>query len=479
MAMHAIQAIVLAAGKAQRFNIGKTKLLFTLCGQEMIIYATKVLEELNIPTTVVTGFQGNLVQETINHYHNNHIKFIEQEKQHGTGHAVLCTRSAWQEDHILVLNGDMPLITPDIICTLFEEHSNNNASISFVIAENTELKSGYGRIVKKDNAIKIIEAKEFSGSVHEHPFINAGIYLFKRTFLEQYIEFLKTNRVSNELHIPDLVALASEQKKPIVTVTVPFDDIRGINTLKELWQAEQVKQTNIINHWMENGVRFLMPTTTCIDLNVCIGAGSVVEGNVSLLGNTTIGNNCHIQQGARLTNVILADEATIQAYSVIEETNIESNAIIGPYAHIHSKSHIGEKAVVGNFVEIKQSTLDDKSKAKHLSYLGNAKIGKEVNIGAGTITCNYDGRTKHQTTIKDNAFIGSDTIIVAPVTIAENSYTAAGSVITQDVPANALAIARSHQTIKEDYANRIRKPSEKLSKKMVKPTNNHEKIIEP
>lgn len=338
MASAGVQAIVLAAGRAKRFNTQTSKLLATICGQEMVLYVTKALAELTIETTVVVGYQAESVKKVIETVHGPLIKFVLQEKQGGTGHAVLCTEDYWHADNILVMNGDMPLVTPDIIGALCEAHQKTNAVASIVVAHDLDPSGAYGRIVKSGNSLKIVEAKEFTADITEHPYINAGIYIFKRSFIEQYLPNLETNKTSNELHITDLIAIASNNKDVIATITVPFDRVRGINTLKELWQAEQIKRADIMSFWMLQGVRFAMPHTCHIDLNVRIGAGSCIEGNVMLRGQTIIGADCYISNGCNLCDAILADHVVIRPYTILENVQVKTGTVIGPFIYLRDQS---------------------------------------------------------------------------------------------------------------------------------------------
>jgi bifunctional UDP-N-acetylglucosamine pyrophosphorylase / glucosamine-1-phosphate N-acetyltransferase len=347
MATGSVQAVVLAAGRAKRFNTATSKLLATICGQEMVLYGTQALAELKIPTTLVIGYQGELVRQVVERFHGtDQVTFVTQERQEGTGHAVLCTRSYWQQEHILVLNGDMPLVTPDLIKALCDAHIKTNATVSLVVAHNTEPSGAYGRIVKEGNTVKIVEAKEFTADINDHPLINAGIYLFKRSFIEQHLPTLEKNKTSNELYITDLVGIASRQQEIIATVTVPFDRVRGINTLKELWTAEQIKRSDIMTYWMLNGIRFTMPHTCHIDVSVRIGAGTVIDGNVSLNGTTSIGQQCHISANCVLTDAIIADQVSIAPCCVITKAHLKTGMHLGPFSHVHQESVVGKQEIL-------------------------------------------------------------------------------------------------------------------------------------
>lgn len=337
-----LQAIVLAAGKANRFKTGRTKLLETICGQEMILYATKLLEKLNIETTVVVGHQKSDVESTIKNHHNN-CTFVYQKEQLGTGHAVTCTRKTWNKEHILILNGDMPLVTAEIIEQLYKKHTTNNAAISFVASHIEHTQHAYGRIVRKNKTIKIVEAKDFTGDPNAHCWINAGIYLVNRTFLENYIKQLHSNNASHEFYITDLVGIASDSNLTVETVPAPFDNIRGINTLEELWAAEQIKQLELIRNWMQNGVRFIKAQNVHLDINVTIGKGSCIGGGVYLLGNTTIGEHCTIREYTTLEHAIVGNGSTIKSHSVVTNATVAANKIVGPFAHIDSTNTFTKK----------------------------------------------------------------------------------------------------------------------------------------
>jgi len=470
---HNVQAIILAAGKSARVKTGKSKLLETICGQELILYPTRLLADLAIATLVVTGYQKEHIEEIIKKQHGDSITFITQHEQHGTGHAIACTQDIWSAEHILIINGDIPLVTADIIENLYTQHIASNATISFVTAHNTDPSIGYGRVIKKENVIHIIEAQEFHDDPAEHCCINAGIYLIKKTFLQKNIHDIKCNNANKEFYCTDLITIASNQNEPIHTITVPFDRIRGINTLHELWAAEHIKRSELITYWMNNGVRFCLPHNAHVDLNVTIGAGSFIGSGVHLLGRTTIGTQCNIAPFTVLDNATVGDNTKILSHCVISNATIGNDALIGPFAHIKQESHVGNQTVIGNFVEIKKTIIGDNTKAKHLSYLGDAQIGSGVNIGAGTITCNHNGIKKNKTIIEDQAYIGANTLLIAPVTVQTNAFTAAGSVITHDVPKNALAIGRSQQVNKEGYALTMQEKKQKKNESTDESLDNH------
>lgn len=451
-----LQAIILAAGKSSRFKTNHSKLLEKICGQEMILYITKLLSGFEVQTTVVVGYQREMIEAAIKNNHQENINFVHQEQQLGTGHALMCTQELWQNNHILVLNGDVPLITADCIETLYKKHISQNADISFIVAHNIDPDlSAYGRVIQEGSSIKIVEAKDDTRENSEHCCINAGIYLFKKDFLNNNINEISKSKVTGELYITDLINIACKKGFKVETVSAQVDVIRGINTLKELWAAEQIKRAEIIKNCMMNGVRFAFAQNCHVDLNSKIEAGTNIGVGVQVYGNSRIGANCKIEAFSIIDNAVIEDDVTIRSHTVIKDSTISKNSIVGPFAHVHSNTVVKENVIIGNFVEVKNSEIGDSSKAKHLTYLGDTQVGANVNIGAGTITCNYNGILKQRTIIKDNVFIGSNNSLVAPVTIGNNAFTAAGSVITENVPDYALAIARAGQINKEDYAKKL------------------------
>lgn len=464
-----LQAIILAAGRSTRFNTQQSKLIEKICGQEMILYITKLLEKLKIETTIVLGHQKETLESLIKQNHSN-IKFVYQDEQFGTGHAVLCSKDTWNKEYILILNGDVPLVDEEIINSLFNKHISTNSELTFVTAYNIDPSlNSYGKVIKNGEKIKIVEAKD---EILEHKeknsysYVNAGIYLTNKEFLKKSIHSLPKSKVTSELYITELINIASNKKLKVETLSVSFDKVRGINTLEELWATEQIKRSELIKYWMHQGIRFSAAQNNHIDLNVSIGCGTYIGASVQLYGNTKIGKNCKIEAFCILENAIIEDNVNIQPNSIIKNSHIKNNSIIGPFAHINLSTTISEHSNIGNFVEIKKSKVGSNTKIKHLSYIGDAQIGNEVNIGAGTIICNYNGITKEKTIINDKAHIGSNNNLIAPVTIGENSYTAAGSTITKDVPDGALAIARTYQVNKEEYAYKLKKAKFYSAKKI-------------
>lgn len=455
--MQNIQAVVLAAGKSTRFNTSRSKLNEKICGQEMILFPLKILANLKIPVTIVVGYQKEIIESTIKNNINSSVSFVEQKEQNGTGHALICTKENWNKDNILILNGDLPLIDQAMIEELYKKHITSNSVFSFVIAHNIDPRpNAYGKVIEKDTFIKIVEEKDAQEDLSNYP-INAGIYIVKKDFLLESINEIKASSKTGEFYLTVLPDLASQKNKKIVTLEVPFDKVRGVNTLEELWAAEAIKKTELITDFMHHGVLFENPIYAKIDIGVKIGAGTSISQGVVLQGKTEIGSNCQIKDFSKITDSYIEDGAIINSHTIVENSIIKANAEVGPFALIHSESKIGKHSTIGHFVETKKSVIGSNSKAKHLTYIGDAEVGNHVNIGAGTITCNFNGYEKPKTIIKDHSFIGSNNSLVAPVIIGENTYTAAGSVITDNVPDNAFAIARSRQITKEEYAYKYKR----------------------
>ena len=449
------EAILLAAGKSSRFNTSATKLSFTICGQEMIRYPLNLLASMGLKTTVVVGYQQEAIRKILD-THNYNVTCVEQGMQKGTGHALLCTKEFWTHERVLIMNGDAPLLTSSHLTELIQRHEESKATISLIASFNADPTiTGYGRIVREGKTIAIVEQREFTGDPTKECLLNAGVYLIERSFLEETVAAFETHP-GGEIFITDLVKKASDAHLHVEVVTVPFDYTRGINTLKELWVAERLVTSELISGWMEKGVRFFSPESVSLDVDVTIEPDTTIGHGVQLRKGTRIGRGVTIEGYSVITGAVISDSAKIFSHSVIADSIIHKGAHVGPFAHVHKQSSCHTQSVVGNFVEVSKSTIGALSKAKHLTYLGQAHIGKEVTIGAGTITCNFDGTKKHQTIIKDHAFIGSNSALIAPITIGQDAIIAAGSTITQDVPANALAIARQRQVTKKDYAPLIR-----------------------
>ncbi len=451
-----ITMIILAAGRSTRFGLRTSKLAFPVCGRALVLYPLTIAQKLTLPTLVVTGYQKELITQLIHDNSSGNVVCIEQSEQRGTGHAVLCALTHVSTDYVLIMNGDMPLVTSSLIQELIELQKKDDATIAFVIAECPDADHSYGTVVEQQGSVAIVEARDLKGAAPGRT-INAGIYLIEKNFLNRAMKDLMTHE-NHEIYITDIIARASAAREKISMLTADYTLVRGINTMYELAAAEKIMRRSYIDEWMKKGVYFENPETTIIDYDVTIGQGSRIGSGVHLLHGSSIGDYSVIGHDSTIESSHIADEVTIRPYCVISRSEIYDQAIIGPFAHLRDVHSVHEKGTIGNFVEVSNSTIGASSKAKHLAYIGNATIGQMVNIGAGTITCNYDGVRKNITVIEDHVKVGSNNSLVAPVTLGRHAMTGAGSVITEDIPPFALGIARTHQINKEHYVHRLNEP---------------------
>jgi len=455
MSTNNTQAILLAAGRSSRFKRKKSKLLSKICGRAMVIFPLKVLNKLNIPVTAVINYQGDEIKEEVKREKIKDINFVSQIDAKGTASAVLSSKEHWSAKNILVLNGDVPLITKELISDLMEKHEKNNASVSLLSTYVLNPK-GYGRIVENNGKVRIYEEKDCPEEFKNSNKINVGVYLFKRTFLQKYLEKLEKSPVSGEFYLTDLIAFASDKNLGVQDVPASFDEVRGVNDLQELWAVDQILRSNLIKHWMRNGVRFELAQNIHVDIDVEIGAGSFIGTGAHIIGGSKLGEECIVGAFSIIKNSKLGEGVFVDYHSIVQDSVIGKGAEVGPFARLRNGVSLGENAVVGNFVEVKNSKISTNTKVKHMAYVGDASVGKNVNIGAGTVFCNYDGKKKHRTIIEDDVFVGSNDTLIAPVKISKGAYTAAGSTITKDVPSGSLAIARPIQENKDGYASRIK-----------------------
>lgn len=461
-----IQAVVLAAGKSSRFKTTTSKLVTPLCGKPLITHQLAAIASHNIPVTLVLGYQADEVLAAAKSVPHIDVSAIMQLEQKGTGHAVAISKPAWKAETLLVTYGDCPLITPGAIGELIQNHQASGAAITIVTTDVFN-PTGFGRIISENGQIRVVEEKDATPDQRSITLVNAGLYLFERAFLEEALENITPSPVTGEYYLPEVLPYAYKKGLKVHSMLLPFDSVRGANTLEELWQVEQIMRARIISHHMKNGVRFVLAQTNHIDAEVEIGPDSVIHAGAVIRGKTHIGTGCTISPHVVIDDSRLGNKVTVHAHSVLSDTTVAANAQVGPFARLCNNAIIGESSVVGNFVEVKNSSLGSNTKAKHHSYLGDASIGNSVNIGAGTITCNYDGFEKHTTVIDDNAFIGSNNSLVAPVHIGAGAFTAAGSTITKDVESNDLAIGRARQVNKAGYAHCLRTAAEQVNEKTI------------
>ena len=445
-----VHAVVLAAGKATRFGTGQSKQLVPVCGVPMVQHVVSELHALKLSVTVVLGHQADEISAMLTSHNQERCTIALQMAQRGTGHAVQCSQELWTGEHILIINGDMPLMTADALSSLIEQHIAANNALTFVTSELTD-PTGYGRVVPGP---VIREEKECTATEKEITTVNAGIYVVRRSFAERALAQLTASSVTGEIYITDLVAIAGGEAGGVGTYHIAAPFVRGVNTLAELAIAEHFLYERIRQQWLQRGVRLIDPSSILIEKNVSIGCGAVIGRGVHLQENTVIGERVIIEAYSMLRNAKVHNEAHVYGHSVIENSVVGTATQIGPFARLRDNAVIGDHAVVGNFVEIKKSTLGMAAKAKHLAYLGDAVVGEYSNIGAGTITCNYDGKNKHRTVIGDKVLIGANSSVVAPIAIENEAVIAAGSTITRAVPAGALGIGRARQENKEGWVMR-------------------------
>ena len=432
------------------------KVLHAAGGLSLIEHVLRTADTLS-PTSIVivVGHQADAVEAALAGRPN--LQFARQEPQLGTGHALLQAEQALTGANgtVVLLSGDAPLLTPATLQALVNRHVETGAAAT-VLTATVDEPSGYGRIERRDGRISgIVEHKDASAEQRQIREINSGIYAFDLQPLFAALKQIGSANAQGEYYLPDLVTIYRDRGLKVETLTLEDPrEILGVNSRGELAQIGQLLKMSRNAALMASGVTIVDPATAYIGPDVAIAADTIIHPNVYLEGRTTIGSGCEIQCGVRIVNSTLEDNVFVNSYCVITDSHIARGAKLGPFAHIRPDSHVGEDAHVGNFVELKKTALGRGSKANHLAYLGDAVIGEGVNVGAGTITCNYDGKKKHQTTIEDGAFIGSDSQLVAPVTIGKGAYVAAGSSITENVPAGSLAISRGKQINKEGWVDR-------------------------
>ena len=435
-----LAVIALAAGKSTRFKSKTSKVLHLVGERPMLGYTLDLAAELALkPPVLVVGPE---TEEEIRTWAGERARYVRQTERLGTGHAVLQTREMIEGhcDQVLVLYGDMPLLQLDTLRALVRRQAETKAAVGLltVIRENPR---GFGRILREaDNRVlSIVEEAEASPREREIRELNVGVYVFDADFLWEHLPKLKPSANKGELYLTDLIGMASRARRPIVSVTVddPAETL-GINTRVDLAAAETVLRQRINREWMLSGVTLMDPATITIGPEVTIGRDTVIHANTHLRGATTIGEDCEIGPNTIIEHCTLGQRCRVLA-SVLEHAVMEDDTDIGPFGHLRKGARMCEGAHMGNFGEMKNSTLGPGAKMGHFSYLGDAEVGEAVNIGAGTITCNYDGERKHRTEIEKGAFIGSDTMLVAPVHIGAGAKIGAGSVVTHDLPPQAIA----------------------------------------
>jgi len=461
---------ILAAGKGTRLKSRHPKVLHEIAGKPLLAHVVAAAVQVVSPQDVfaIVGYQAERVRQALA---STGINFVLQAEQRGTGHAMMEARKALQGfDTVLVLSGDVPLIRPETIARVRDFHLTHGAAMTILTAEPDD-PTGYGRVLRKvrkgkesDLVERIVEQKALRGREERHREVNSGIYAFATRPLYAHIRRLGTDNPHQEFYLTDMAEhLRKAGEKVMALRAEDSSEVIGVNTRLELAQLDARLRDRKARELMEAGITIFRPETCDIDADVQIGPDTVLEPFVQLIGRTKIGADCRIRSYSVITNCELGDGVLIRPGCMLEDSIVRDRAELGPYSHLRPGSDIGEGAHVGNFVETKKTRLGKGSKANHLTYLGDAVIGEKVNVGAGTITCNYDGTNKYPTVIDDGAFIGSDTTLVAPVRIGRDAYVGAASCVTEDVPADALALARGRQVNKEGWAAERRAKARKIA----------------
>lgn len=442
-------SLILAAGKGTRMKSGKSKVLHTVNGIPMVKRVLNTMKNIGIEKNIfILGYKKEDVLAVM-----GDVEYVEQLEQLGTGHAVLIAREKIEnaKEDILVTYGDTPLLTERTLLNMKEKFYEGELDC-ILLSCKVKNPFGYGRIIKKDGKIvNIVEENEATPEEKKITEGNMGVYIFKYDSLLKIIGKIDNNNAKGEYYLTDAVKIMTEEGYKVDSYQIDDEDeVLGVNSKAQLAQASKILRNRKNTELMDSGVVLIDPDTTYIEENVSIGEDTVVYPNVIIQGDTEIGKNCIIYSNTRIENSVIKDNVKIES-SLVENSILEEGVTVGPFAHLRPKTHLKNNVHVGNFVEVKNAILEAGVKAGHLTYLGDAEIGENTNIGAGTITCNYDGKKKHKTSIGKNSFIGSNSIIVAPAEIGEKSFTAAGSVITKKVPDNTLAFGRAKQTNKEGW----------------------------
>jgi bifunctional UDP-N-acetylglucosamine pyrophosphorylase / glucosamine-1-phosphate N-acetyltransferase len=458
-----IAIAIMAAGKGTRLKSKHPKVLHEIGGKPILAHVIATAKKV-VPASdifVIIGHEAERVREAVA---ATGVKFVVQAEQRGTGHTLMVAREALsgnksgnKYDQVIVLSGDAPLITAETIKMLRDFHTQQKAAMTLLSAD-LDNPSGYGRVLRKGKRATadvqaIVEEKSANPRQRKIREINSGFYAFDAPALYEHIDRLSTANPHSEYYLTDMAEVFHRARKKVAAIKASdAGEVLGSNTRAEMMQLDARLRLAKCRALMDQGVTIFYPETCVIDSDVEVGPDTTIEPFVQLLGLTKIGSDCRIRSYSVIENSVIGDRVTVRPGTIMEDSRVASEAVIGPYSHLRAGSDVGEGAHVGNFVETKKMKLGKGSKANHLTYLGDAEIGEGVNIGAGTITCNYDGVNKHKTVMEDGVFIGSDSTLVAPVTIGRGAYVAAASCITEDVPADALAVSRARQTVKEGWA---------------------------
>ena len=453
--------VILAAGEGARMRSERAKVLHPLGGRPLIAYPVTLARTVGARgIVVVVGHQGDLVRAALGAAPD--IRFAEQKAQHGTGHALAMARPLVPEDamELLLLYGDVPLLSAETVGRLLAHHRATRAAatvLTFAPADPT----GYGRIVRhgrtRGRIRRIVEERDATAAERRIREVNSGVYCFDSRLLWPALERVAPDNDQGEFYLTDVIGHLAARRRRVETL--PVDDpveVAGVNDRRQLAELEGVVRARALARLMAEGVTVVDPASTYVGVDVAVGRDTVLYPGVRLDGRTVIGTGSVVGTGCQMTDVTVGRDVTLRPYCVLAGAIVEDHAVLGPFAHLRPGSVVKVAAKIGNFVELKKAVVGRGAKVPHLSYVGDATVGEAANLGAGTITCNYDGVRKHQTVIGARAFVGTNSSLVAPLTIGEDAYVAAGSVITADVPAGALALGRAQQVIKEGWTARRR-----------------------
>ena len=452
----------MAAGKGTRLKSKRPKVLHEIGGRALLLHVIAAAKTVVSADRIycIIGHEADKVRAAAE---STGVRFVLQAEQRGTGHALQQVKAYFAAhsteavpEHLLVLSGDVPLIRPETIAEVCEVHLRERAAMTILTAVPPD-PTGYGRVLRaaqnSPEVTAIVEQKSLTSEQSGAREINSGIYCFRTSALFGELDSLSTDNAHGEFYLTDVAAmLVADGERVVAVKAASVDEVLGANTIAEMMHLDAAMRMESAKRLMAQGVTILRPDTCVIDAGVAVGADTTIEPYVQLLGASRIGQECRIRSYSVIQNSTLGDGVLVRNGCILDGAEVASEAVLGPYAHLRPESRIGERAHVGNFCETKKVSLGAGSKANHLTYLGDAVIGAGVNIGAGAITCNYDGLHKHLTTIGDGVFVGSDSTLVAPVTLGDGAYVAAGSCITEDVPSGALALGRSRQVTKEGWA---------------------------
>ncbi len=447
------KAIILAAGKGTRMKSKHPKVVHKVCGKEMVNHVIDVSKKSGVQDVVVILGHGS---ETVKESIPSDSQIAMQTEQLGTGHAVKMAKEYINDDDtIVVLCGDTPLVKEDTLRRLFAYHVEKGY-VATVLTTKVDNPNGYGRIIRDnhEDLLKIVEQKDASEEEKLVNEINSGIYCFDGKSLREALDLIDNNNAQGEYYLTDTIKIMRDRGEKVGAYNgSTIEELMGVNSRVELSKAEEIMRKRINTSHMVNGVTIIDVNSTYIESDVEIGNDTIVYPGVMLKGNTKIGSGCIIGMNCNISNSTIGDYTEVESSTIID-SNVGENTIVGPYAYLRPNSNIGSHVKIGDFVEVKNATIGDNSKASHLSYIGDAYVGKNVNIGCGVVFVNYDGHHKFKSVVKDGAFIGSNSNLVAPVTVEEKGYIATGSTITDDVPQGALAIAREKQVVKEGWVEK-------------------------